>query len=237
MDLKEINNLGDGIHYHWYYQSKAKAIEKILTSIEKNTILDVGAGSGFFSKYLLKNTKAKNAWCVDISYEMEHDSIIGTKKIHFRKLIGNLEADLVLFMDVLEHVEDDIELLNSYVDKVPRGTNFLISVPAFQWMWSEHDVFLEHKRRYTLNQIEEVARRSGLKIIKGGYYFGAVMPIAIASRLIFHNLNSNKEIKSQLSKHNPLINKLLAAICYIELFLIKYNRIGGLTAFCLATKE
>jgi 2-polyprenyl-3-methyl-5-hydroxy-6-metoxy-1,4-benzoquinol methylase len=236
MDLKEINNIDTDIDNHWYYQSKANAIEQLLSNVQTNTIIDVGAGSGFFSQHLLKNTKAKNAWCVDISYKEEKNLLVGSKEIYYRHSIGNIEADLVLLMDVLEHVEDDIGLLNSYVNKVPRGATFLISVPAFHWMWSEHDIFLEHKRRYTLEQIEEVARSAGLIISKGAYYFGAVMPLAITSRLALKYIKSNQEIKSQLSNHNPIINKLLAAICYFELSILKYNRIGGLTAFCLATK-
>ena len=78
------------------------------------------------------------------------------KPIHFRREIGELHADVVLLMDVLEHVEDDVGLLRQYVEKVPSGARFLISVPAFQVLWSDHDVFLEHKRRYTVAKVEHV---------------------------------------------------------------------------------
>ncbi len=57
-------------------------------------------------------------------------------------------------MDVIEHVEDDVGLVRGYVDKVAGGTRFIVTVPALMWLWSGHDVFLEHYRRYTLTSIE-----------------------------------------------------------------------------------
>ena len=49
-------------------------------------------------------------------------------------------------------------LLRHYAAKVPSGAHFLVTVPAFRFLWSGHDVFLEHKRRYTLAEIEATMR-------------------------------------------------------------------------------
>jgi SAM-dependent methyltransferase len=235
MDLKETDILGDKINNHWYYRSKAKAVTRILNGKNISTILDVGAGSGFFSKHLLANSSAKDAWCVDISYDNDSDTSEAGKRVYFRRSIDRIDADLVLLMDVLEHVDDDVGLLNDYVAKVPSGTHFLISVPAFDFLWSEHDVFLEHKRRYQLNQIEGVARRAGLTVKHGAYYFGAVFPIATTFRLIGNLFHKDaKEPRSQLKLHHPVVNETLAALSYAELPLMSHNRLAGLTAFCLA---
>ena len=161
MDLKETDILGASINEHWYYRSKANAMIRLLSGVSPSIILDIGAGSGFFSKKLLSDTMAIEAWCVVISYESDSDDLEAEKPIYFRKSVGKVNADLVLLMDVLEHVDDDVGLLREYVTKVPRGAKFLISVPAFQFLWSGHDVFLEHKRRYRLNQMERVVRQAG----------------------------------------------------------------------------
>ncbi len=129
---------------------------------EYKVILDIGAGSGFFTKYLLSNTSAENGICVDISYLKEWHEQVAGKKIQFRNNCGPVDADLVLLMDVLEHVDNDLELLREYVEKVPNGTRFLISVPAFNFLWSKHDDFLGHKRRYTLNTLSKVVSLAGL---------------------------------------------------------------------------
>ncbi|WP_127960412.1 class I SAM-dependent methyltransferase [Serratia microhaemolytica] len=237
MDLKEIDILGDKIENHWYYRSKSKAMMRFLNGYVPDKILDVGAGSGFFSQHLLSNTNATEAWCVDISYQSDFDDNKFDKMIHYRREISDVGVDLVLFMDVLEHVDNDVMLLKEYVDKVPKGCQFLISVPAFQFLWSGHDDFLEHKRRYRLNHLESIVNESGLSVIHGSYYFGAVFPIAALLRLINSATASNKKPKSHLVKHHPMINGILDFFCRAELPFMRLNRVMGLTAFCLAEKK
>lgn len=237
MDLKETDVLGDEIAQHWYYRTKAMAMTRLLGKTQPSTILDVGAGSGFFSCHILDNSSAHDAWCVDINYDNDSNTFRNGKPVYFRRSVEQIDADLVLLMDILEHVDDDVGLLNLYANKVPADALFLISVPAFQFLWSDHDVFLEHKRRYKLNQIEEVVRRAGLNVMRGVYYFGAVLPIAVAMRLPKRKLTkSNTPVRSHLSKHHPLVDSTLATLCRLELTLMKFNRAAGLTAFCLAKK-
>lgn len=236
MDLKETEILGDAINDHWYYSSKVKAVENFLGKTPVNRILDIGAGSGFFSKYLLENTSAKEAWCVDISYASESDETYADKPLFLRKAIKSIDADLVMLMDVLEHVDDDIGLLKEYVEKVPTGTTFLITVPAFQFLWSGHDDFLEHKRRYTLQQLESVVEACGLRLKKGAYFFGGVFPIAAALRLADRVQSKAKTPKSQLAQHGRFTNALLKGICNMEVPMMHFNRIAGLSVFCVAQK-
>jgi SAM-dependent methyltransferase len=236
MDLKETYILGPDIDRHWYYSSKAKAMTRLLDAWEPATILDVGAGSGFFSRHLLAHTPAKEAWCVDISYEVDSDSSEAGKAIHYRRSIEAVDADLVLLMDVLEHVDNDVVLLREYVDKVPSGSRFLITVQAFQFLWSGHDDFLEHKRRYTLRQLEDAVRSAGLDVKQGAYYFGMVFPIAASIRLAQKAIIGGGTARSQLTKHHPITNSALKALCCAELPFLKFNRVAGLTVFCLAEK-
>lgn len=237
MDLKETDILGANIEQHWYYRSKANAMVRLLSGVSPLVILDVGAGSGFFSKKLLSDTTAKEAWCVDISYKQDSDDLEAGKPIYFRRSIDKVNADLVLLMDVLEHVDDDVGLLKDYATKVPSGARFLISVPAFQFLWSGHDVFLEHKRRYRLNQIENVVRQAGLTVKHGAYYFGAVFPIAAAIRLVSNLMQRGRyKAQSQLSQHHSFVNGTLAAMCSAELPIFLSNRLAGLTVFVFAEK-
>lgn len=237
MDLKEIDILADAISVHWYYRAKAEATRRLLEGQGAKTVLDVGAGSGFFSKHLLESTDVAEAWCVDPSYPGDSDETHGAKPLHFRRHIDAADADLVLMMDVLEHVDDDVGLVAEYAGKVKSGARFLISVPAFQFLWSGHDVFLEHRRRYTLPEIEQVVARAGLEEIAGNYYFGGVFPLAAATRFA-QNLRGGAQAtaRSQLKRHHPLVNGALGLICAAETPLLRWNRAFGLTAFCLARK-
>lgn len=237
MDLKEAGIIGPDPLGHWYYRSKAQAMARLIGREQPSIILDVGAGSGFFSSYLLETSPAREAWCVDTGYAGERDERRGTKPLHFRRAIDQCPAELVLLMDVLEHVDDDLGLLRSYVERVPRGARFLISVPAFSFLWSDHDVFLEHRRRYRLAGVEDLVQKAGLAPERAAYFFGSVFPLAAAIRLAQRLMpGRNAPPRSQLVRHHPLVNATLAAVCRLELPLMRFNRLAGLSAFCIARK-
>lgn len=235
MDLKEIDVLGDAVDRHWYYAAKAAAMLRMLDHRAMNTVLDIGAGSGFFAKYLLEQTSTREAWCIDPSYREETDEYSKGKPLHFRRHIGRCDAELVLLMDVLEHVDDDVGLVQEYSGKVASGSSFLITVPAFQALWSRHDDFLEHRRRYRLSQLEETLAKAGLRVVHGCYYFGAILPLAAGFRYA-ERLSAPQPPRSQLAKHSWLVNALLGAICRAELAVMKANRVAGLSVICLAEK-
>ena len=167
MDLKEEDILGADIGRHWYYRSKAAALRRAVGGLRPRRLLDIGAGSGFFSRHLLAETAAESALCVDIGYTRECDDSVAGKPVLYRRDTGPTDCDLVLMMDVLEHVDDDRGLLRHYAGKVPAGAHFLVTVPAFRFLWSGHDVFLEHKRRYRLGEIEAAMREAGLEPLIG----------------------------------------------------------------------
>ncbi len=235
MDIKEAALLGETATDHWYYRSKAQAVERLLCGAAPRKLLDVGAGSGFFSRHLLANSSAVEAWCVDPNYSTDNDIVENGKNIHFRKSVGPVDADLVLLMDVLEHVDDDVGLLRDVVSKASRQATFLISVPAFQFMWSGHDEFLEHKRRYTLPQLERVVEAAGLHVQRGTYFFAAVFPAAMLLRLPRKMFGGNLQPSSDMRVHSRAVNWLLFAVSSVELKLFRRNRWFGLTAFCVAT--
>jgi len=238
MDLKEEEILGELVENHWYYRSKAAALLRLAAPLHARRILDVGAGSGFFSRSLLANTGAQEAMCVDPCYQEERDELITGKPLWFRRDCDTTDADLLLMMDVLEHVEDDFGLLNSYVNKIPSGAYVMVTVPAFRFLWSGHDVFLGHYRRYSLEEVVGMLESTGLKLEQQCYYFGLVFPLGATMRLL-GNLRRKQEDapRSDLKQHNALTNGLLSLMCRMELPWFQYNRLAGLSVFCLARKR
>jgi 2-polyprenyl-3-methyl-5-hydroxy-6-metoxy-1,4-benzoquinol methylase len=230
MDIKERALLRENADEHWYYRSKAKALARLLGDVTQRNVLDVGAGSGFFSRYLLTNCGASEAWCVDSNYAADSDVVENGKNIHFRRSIGFVDANVVLLMDVLEHVDDDVGLLRDAMSKAAPQATFLISVPAFQFMWSGHDVFLEHKRRYTLAALERVVEAAGLRIRQSTYFFAAVFPAAMLVRLPRKLFGGAVQPASDMKVHSRPVNWLLNAVSSAELKLIARNRWFGLTS-------
>ncbi len=237
MDIKEEEILGESAEDHWYYRNKARALQFYLAGRTYRHILDVGAGSGFFSKWLLTHGVAEQATCVDSGYGAGREDVIGGKEIRFVQSCQDVDADLVLFMDVLEHVDDDAGLITGYMEKIPAGATVFFSVPAFPFLWSSHDVFLEHRRRYTVKTLKKAIASAGLEIKTVNYYFGFVFPLVAAVRLAERLGGRKTEVKSSLTHHSSFINGLLDILCRIETPLVKKNRYAGLSLFSQSLKK
>ncbi len=235
MDLKEEEILGDKIGDHWYYQSKAKAMERALDGLEVSTALDIGSGSGFFASHLLQNSDIQQIDCVDTSYEADgEETFAGGKVLRQRRDLNDAltGVDLAVLMDVCEHVEDDTGLLRATVERVAPGGHVFVTVPAFQWLWSGHDDFLGHVRRYTLPEVEALFERAGLVVDSGHYFFGLVFPAAAAQRLVGRRSTDQKPA-SKLKVYSPVLNGVLKGMSSMETFVQSWNRLGGLSVVVL----
>ena len=240
MDLKEEEILGDKIHKHWYYVAKGRAMRQFLGDVTADEVLDVGAGSGIFSRQLLDHGICKSAVCVDPNYAEEKTEDQNGKPVQFVKSIEKTTQNLTLMMDVLEHVPDDVALLKEYADTMPVGGKVLITVPAFQFMWSGHDVFLEHYRRYTIEMMEKTIRDAGMVPVKSRYFFGSLFPVVAVIRFIKKILVKKGSLKaeSELALYPDWLNKSLIGVHDVErMSLFSVNKLFGLSVFCLCEKK
>lgn len=230
MDLKELANVDP--NKHWYYQSKLLSIKiKLQTlGVEPRKIIDIGAGSGFFSISLASNFPNCKVTCVDTNYLEDSETHDGA--IVFTKSTSPLQGDVYLLMDVLEHVADDQKLLSQSLEKADPGSLVIITVPAFKSLWSNHDVFLEHFRRYRVKELNKIAESCGLRIIDSHYLFSSLFPIVWINRKI----NKRPKKSSDMREFNVLINALLARISILEHKKIK-NKLFGVSVILVAEKE
>jgi len=234
MDLKEQESLGEAADRHWYYRAKSAAMLRLLEGTAYDDVLDIGAGSGLFSRTLLANTPCRSAICVDPNYKQEWTETEAGKTLHFVRNVAQFGGHLALMMDVLEHVEDDAGLLRDTAAKMPPGSIILVTVPAMPWLWSNHDVFLEHYRRYTISSLGRVIEAAGLKQISACYYFGLTLPVAAGVRLGRRALpRRNNTPGSDMRPYPGIINAVLARICSLELSFFRRNRFAGLSVFAL----
>ena len=236
MDLKELDLLGADQEHHWYYASKSRALRRALGNYEPRHILDVGAGSGFFSRVLLRDTAAQSAVCVDPGYDNDRSELYLEKRLVFSRTIPAEEADLVLLMDVLEHVDDDVRLLREVRSRIGPQARFIVSVPAFSWLWSRHDEFLGHRRRYTRQGLCAALAAAGLRPLGAFYMFAAIFPAVAAQRLWQRVRSSARPPTSDLRRHQRWSNALLTRLCIAESAIAPHNRAFGLTAFAIAEK-
>lgn len=147
-------------------------------------LLDVGCGDTWFAEQLTLRFPKLRIAAVDILFTDEllsslREKYNGTNIQVFRSVddaqaaIGSDKAGMVLLLDVIEHIEDDIEFLKwlSAFSCIDDHTRFLITVPAYQWLFGNHDHFLKHFMRYTNHSLKNHIQQAGLSELTSGYFF------------------------------------------------------------------
>jgi len=240
MDLKELES-GVDPEVHWYYQSKilplTAYVKKILKKNNKGlTIIDLGSGSGFFALSLEKRfPEIKKVYLVDIGYTAEEIKATTGQKIEKTLYIPpTIENGLVIMMDVLEHIEDDLAILKSIKKAAKPGSNhFFITVPAFKSLWSGHDVYLGHYRRYKINTLSDVLNKADFKLKRIYYIYGALfLPVWLIRQI--SNMRK-KDASSNMKPAGSLINSLLLNFNALEMKIAAANKLFGIT--CVAEGE
>jgi hypothetical protein len=221
MDLLE-GNLNDPIK-HWYYSHKFRVIHDLIRNelLIANQLVDVGAGSALFSLELTKTSPKLRVIAVDVGYEFPKIVDVENRITYLQDGQG-VSAEIYLFNDVLEHVPDDVEMLSKYVTSAPVSSKFVITVPAFMSLWSGHDVFLKHFRRYKRSEINKVIQLSGLEVLKSQYLYAPLFPLA----WIVRKLPKSQGVKSQMKDHGITINNAMLFFLKLDFLLSKISPFG-----------
>ena len=92
---------------------------------------------------------------------------------------------VVLLMDVMEHVPDDHAFLDDVVSRrfVSGDTRFVITVPAYEWLFSSHDRLLGHYRRYSSSLLRRQLQAAGLIVAEQGRFFASLLPFRVLQTL------------------------------------------------------
>ena len=234
MDLKELE-AGVNPDTHWYYQSKKiplfDYVRGVLRDVPRVTIVDVGSGSGFFAYALAEEfgDKIEKVYLVDIGYTEEEMVVTrGSRLEKVHAIPPAISNAVVTLMDVLEHLDDDSAMLRS-IKEACSGTNnrFFITVPAFKSLWSGHDVYLGHYRRYTRDMLQGVLEKAGWGTKRCYYLYGSLFPLVWAARKV-SNLKKG-DAQSNMKPSHPLVNSILLGITSADMKVARANKVFGVT--------
>jgi len=134
-------------------------------------VIEVGAGIGTFSQLLLSNGSVSELLALEpaenlfpvLQDRLAQDGRAQTRREYLENLPVTQSADSVILVNVLEHVADDIRLLNT-VHRIlePAGT-LLLFVPALPWLYGTLDKGFAHQRRYKKSRLAEQLRLTGFR--------------------------------------------------------------------------
>jgi len=205
---------------HWWFVARRRIIARVLQHLprpEPWRIFDIGCGPG--------GNLAMLAHFGEVSAcELDDRVRVLAVKRGFRvaaggELPGSLpfgdeRFDVITLLDVLEHTPDDLAALQCVRQRTVPGGWVVITVPAFQWLWSAHDDGSRHYRRYTRAQLCRVLDAAGYRNVTAGYFNFWLFPLACLAKW-FHRKSQDTRVPGLAVPPAPL-NRLLTGIMASE---------------------
>jgi SAM-dependent methyltransferase len=225
---------------HWWFLGRKHLLRALLGSavVRDLLILDAGCGTGLAEDVLdplgtvIGIDVAPEALCDRASTCPERLCLASIDPAPFRSGI----FDLVVALDIIEHIEDDAAALREMHRLCRPGGRLLITVPAYDWLRSAHDEALGHYRRYSVRQIADLMRDAGFRPTKVSYSVTAPFPAAVAFRFLRRLLRSSGG--SDMFEVPRLINSAMTALMRLEAALIKrVNLPFGLSVVAIGIRD
>lgn len=188
MQSAEIERLAHFEDWYWWHRARQTIVTRLIDRYvqgPRGRVLDVGCGAGATSVVAARGGRLLG---VDLGAE-------ATAAAHARGIeVAQMDAtalatrdaafDLVVALDVLEHLDDDATAAREILRTLRPGGCLVVTVPAYQWLWSSHDVALGHRRRYTKPRLRRVLASAGFEVELCSYVMTAVLPPAAGVRLL-----------------------------------------------------
>lgn len=203
---------------HWWWRAREATILELLARLTPadgfGRILDVGCGDGLLFAGLARFGEPEGL-------EVDEALVTGAGRARGKIHVGPFDAlfepghrfGLVTLLDVIEHLDDDVAALRHAARLTAPDGLMVITVPAFESLWTAHDDYNHHRRRYTRKGLLRVAREAGVEIRSCRYLFHWLFPLKVLVR-----------VKERFSPVNPAmpkvpapgINRLLYGMCRLE---------------------
>ena len=228
--------------YFWYRARLDILLSLSERFLKKDTpliILNVGGGTGATSKGFSRFGEV-------ITLDIAHEALLLSRKRGLSKLVQGDGAllpfpsgsfDLVLLLDVIEHLDDDLAALTETKRVLKDEGRALITVPAYRFLWGKMDDIGGHRRRYIKRKLEKRLEATGLTPLKLSYFNTLLFPLALIDRISEGLRKKGEEEESFLPELPPFLNKVFYHIFSFERHLLPHlNLPFGLSILALAQK-
>jgi len=226
---------------YWWFLGRQKIIVSVLEKeIGPNSnckILDIGCGTGGTT---LSLNQFGSTYGIDSSFSaLKYCNQRGLEKVvkssSYELPFSSNSFDLVTILDVLEHIKNDLKVLKEVKRVLKKDGTILITVPAYQFLWSEHDLAVSHYRRYNSKTLSSIINQSGFKVVRISYFVSFLFPLLAVYRIASKLKKSKSNPKSHLIQLPTSINILLQKILHLENWILdKTNLPFGLSIVCVA---
>ncbi|ESJ10995.1 methyltransferase [Cupriavidus sp. HPC(L)] len=175
---------------HWWFRARRDIVAAVLAQLALPpgaAILEIGAGTGGNLDMLARFGTVSGLEMDAMARRLAVAKTAGRYPIADGRCPDTMpfrpgSFDLVCLLDCLEHIADDAGALLAVRGLLRPGGAALMTVPAHPWLWSRHDVFLHHQRRYRRTALSTRLGNAGLRVETLSYFNTVLFPLAVAAR-------------------------------------------------------
>lgn len=202
---------------HWWFVARRNILKHLLSSLqlpERSDILEVGCGTGgnitFLRKFGELICVESDDSAAELARERKLVPIMSGALPNEMPIFGN-KFDLIVLFDVIEHIDDDNGSLQVLSKLLKPGGRIVLTVPAFAFLWSQHDEENHHKRRYSRKSLTRLVTLSGLSLDYFSYFNFWLFPLVACIRVI-RKVIPYKESWRDMKLPATLPNRILQSI-------------------------
>ena len=213
MEGTEVRKLAALEDAHWWYRERRHLLGRMLDGVPAGTAMDIGAAGGGNTRVLRSHGFSVTA----LEYGADGAQVAAQRGLAVLRgdatalPVDDASLDLVVAFDVLEHNDDDDAAVREVHRVLRPAGRFLVAVPADPKLWSEHDVAVDHVRRYTRPTLTRVLEDNGFELTTLSSWNVLLRPVVALRR--------RRSTGSNLDTVHPLVNLGLRGVVTLERYL------------------
>ncbi|MFN3448432.1 MAG: class I SAM-dependent methyltransferase [Roseococcus sp.] len=178
--------------WHFWFAPRARLLAGLIARHfpAAGSFLEVGCGTGYVTGVIARARPWRRVLGAEVSADgLAHAARLLPPEVELmqmdaREMPFRAAFDVIGCFDVLEHIEQDQEVLHAFAAALRPGGGVVLAVPQHMWLWSGADEHAQHKRRYARGELEGRCRAAGLEVVASLSYNSVTLPLMLASRLM-----------------------------------------------------
>jgi SAM-dependent methyltransferase len=200
------------------------ALEKYCPDFQ--SFLEIGCGTGYVLSGISKNfpsslLQGSEIFTAGLSFAAARLPMVNFMQMDARNIPFKEEFDVIGAFDVLEHIEEDEQVLDQVKRALKPQGIVLLTVPQHAWLWSVTDEYACHVRRYTSSDLHQKIEAAGFQILRSTSFVTFLLPAMILSRVLQSNVSEGKFDSTSELKISPRLNAIFFHLLIAELAFVK----------------
>lgn len=212
---------------HFWFRARNELIVCALRQWFPNAhnMLEIGCGTGYVLRGVTQSlpelrVSGSEIFLEGLAFAAKRLPSADLFQMDARRIPYESEFDLIGAFDVIEHIEEDEQVLREAHRALKPGGGLILTVPQHPWLWSAQDESACHVRRYRHRELKKKLHDAGFQLVFSSSFVSLLLPLLAVSRLRKRKADPAGDLNGELMPH-ALVNRALYHVLRAESLLIR----------------